>query len=267
MPVDEAVESRDGTGAVPYDWCNHGTAQGPSPTIVPRIAGFLLDYATSRCYDYPRNLARIGWTESKMAKRKRRKHIPAHAPSASAPTIGNQEQKHTDGVLQIRLYGDPVLRQKASPIGAITSAEKKLADSMLTTLYAIPNGVGLAAPQVGVLKRLVVIDVHREDLDSKPLVLINPEIQSLEGEVVDEEACLSIPDITADVKRAEKVHVSALNVDGEQFSIEGEGFFARVLQHEIDHLDGVMFIDHVGGLKRQLLRKKLRRIQGQSTDE
>lgn len=202
-----------------------------------------------------------------MAKRKRRKHIPAHAPSASAPTIGNQEQKHADGVLQIRLYGDPVLRQKASPIGAISSAEKDLADSMLTTLYAIPNGVGLAAPQVGVLKRLVVIDVNREDLDSKPLVLINPEIQSLEGEVVDEEACLSIPDVTADVKRAEKVVVSALNSGGEQFSIEGEGFFARVLQHEIDHLDGVLFIDHVGGLKRQLLRKKLRRIQGQSTDE
>ncbi len=202
-----------------------------------------------------------------MAKRKRRKHIPAHAPSASASTIVNQEQKHEDGVLQIRLYGDPVLRQKASPIGAITSAEKDLADSMLATLYAIPNGVGLAAPQIGVLKRLVVIDVNREDLDSKPLVLINPEIQSLEGEIVDEEACLSIPDVTADVKRAEKVAVAALNLDGEPISIEGEGFFARVLQHEIDHLDGVLFIDHVGGLKRQLLRKKLRNLQQQSPGE
>ena len=202
-----------------------------------------------------------------MAKRKRRKHIPAHAPSASASTIVNQEQKHEDGVLQIRLYGDPVLRQKASPIGAITSAEKDLADSMLATLYAIPNGVGLAAPQIGVLKRLVVIDVNREDLDSKPLVLINPEIQSLEGEIVDEEACLSIPDVTADVKRAEKVAVAALNLDGEPISIEGEGFFARVLLHEIDHLDGVLFIDHVGGLKRQLLRKKLRNLQQQSPGE
>ncbi len=200
-----------------------------------------------------------------MAKRKRRKHIPAHAPSASAPPTG--EQKNRDGVLQIRLYGDPVLRQKALPIEKITNAEKELVDSMLATLYAIPNGVGLAAPQVGVSKRLVVIDANREDLDSKPLVLINPKIQSHEGEVIDEEACLSIPDVTADVKRAEKVHVSALNADGERFSIEGEGFFARVLQHEIDHLDGVLFIDHVGGLKRQLLRKKLRRIQGQSTDD
>ena len=204
-----------------------------------------------------------------MAKRKRRKHISAHAPSASTPTptIGNQEQKHEDGVLQIRLYGDPVLRQKASPIEAIASAEKELADSMLATLYAIPNAVGLAAPQVGVLKRLVVIDVDREDLDSKPLVLINPKIQSLEGEIVDEEACLSIPDVTADVKRAEKVVVTALSLDGEEFSVEGEGFFARVLQHEIDHLDGVLFIDHIGGLKRQLLRKKLHKLQQQSPDE
>ena len=202
-----------------------------------------------------------------MAKRKRRKHIPAHAPSASVPTIGNPDQKHPDGVLQIRLYGDPVLRQKALPVETISSAEKELADSMLATLYAIPNGVGLAAPQVGVSKRLVVIDVNREDLDSKPLMLINPKIQSREGEIVDEEACLSIPDVTADVKRAERVVVSALNLDGDPVSIEGEGFFARVLQHEIDHLDGVLFIDHVGGLKRQLLRKKLRHLQQQSLGE
>lgn len=213
------------------------------------------------------NPRRSDWTKSEMAKRKRRKHIPAHAPSASAPTIGDSEQKHEDGVLQIRLYGDPVLRQKALPIERIASAEKELVDSMLATLYAIPNGVGLAAPQVGVLKRLVVIDINREDLDSKPLVLINPKIQSLEGEIVDEEACLSIPDVAADVKRAEKVVVSALNPDEEPISIEGEGFFARVLQHEIDHLDGVLFIDHVGGLKRQLLRKKLHRLQQQSANE
>ena len=213
------------------------------------------------------NLTGIGWTESEMAKRKRRKHIPAHAPSASAATIGNQEQKHEDGVLPIRRYGDPVLRQKALPVETISSAEEELADSMLATLYAIPNGVGLAAPQIGVLKRLVVIDINREDLDSQPLVLINPKIQSLEGEIVDEEACLSIPDVTADVKRAERVVVSAINLDGELVSIEGEGFFARVLQHEIDHLDGVLFIDHVGGLKRQLLRKKLRRFQQQAMSE
>ena len=202
-----------------------------------------------------------------MPKRKRRKHIPAHAPSASAPTTGNPGTKTQDAILRIRYYGDPVLRQKALPIESITAAEKQLAESMLATLYAIPNGVGLAAPQVGVSKRLVVIDVNREDLDSKPLTLINPNIESREGEVVDEEACLSIPDVAADVKRAEKVVVTARNLDGEQFSVEGEGFLARVLQHEIDHLNGVLFIDHVGGLKRQLLRKKLRKLQGQSPNE
>ena len=201
-----------------------------------------------------------------MPKRRRRKHIPAHAPSASPPP-SDLGKKSQDAILRIRYYGDPVLRQKALPIETITNAEKELAESMLATLYSIPNGVGLAAPQVGVLKRLVVIDVNRQDLDSKPLALINPKIQNRDGEVIDEEACLSIPEVAADVKRAERVVVSALNLDGKEFSVEGEGFFARVLQHEIDHLDGVLFIDHVGGLKRQLLRKKLRRLQQQSPDE
>ena len=201
-----------------------------------------------------------------MAKRKRKKHTPAHTPSASAQTTDGQGQDRQAGPLRIRLYGDPVLRRKASPIQEITENEKKLAEGMLATMYAVPNGVGLAATQVGVLKRLVVIDVNRNDPDSKPLVLVNPEIQSLEGEVVDEEACLSIPDVIADVKRAQKAVVTALNLDGEEFSVEGEEFMARVLQHEIDHLDGVLFVDYVSGLKRQLLRKNLRKLQQQSEE-
>jgi len=201
-----------------------------------------------------------------MAKRKRKKHIPANMPSASALTRAGQGQDYQDVSLRIRLYGDPVLRRKALPVQEITTDEKKLAEAMLATMYAVPNGVGLAATQVGCLKRLVVIDVNRDNLDSKPLVLVNPEIQSLEGEVVDEEACLSIPDVVADVKRARKAVVTALNIDGEKFYVEGKEFMARVLQHEIDHLDGRLFIDYVGGLKRQLLRKKLRKLQQQSEE-
>ena len=165
------------------------------------------------------------------------------------------------GPLRIRLYGDPVLRQKALPIPKITDVEQKLAEDMLATMYAAPNGVGLAAPQVGVLKRLIVIDLNRDDVSSKPLVLINPETQRLDGESIEDEGCLSIPNITAEVKRANEAVVSALNLNEETVSVKTEGLLARVLQHEIDHLDGVLFIDRVKGLKRQVLRKKLRKLK------
>jgi len=165
------------------------------------------------------------------------------------------------GPLRIRHYGDPVLRQKALPILKITDVEQKLAEDMLATMYAAPNGVGLAGPQVGVLKRLIVIDLNRDDVSSKPLVLINPETQRLDGESIEDEGCLSIPNITAEVKRANEAVVSALNLDEEIVSVKTEGLLARVLQHEIDHLDGVLFIDRVKGLKRQVLRKKLRKLK------
>ncbi len=154
-----------------------------------------------------------------------------------------------------------MLRQKALPIPKITDVEQKLAEDMLATMYAAPNGVGLAAPQVGVLKRLIVIDLNRDDVSSKPLVLINPETQRLDGESIEDEGCLSIPNITAEVKRANEAVVSALNLDEEIVSVKTEGLLARVLQHEIDHLDGVLFIDRVKGLKRQVLRKKLRKLK------
>ena len=109
-----------------------------------------------------------------------------------------------------------------------------------------------------------MIDVNREDVSSKPLVLINPEIQSLDGKSIKEEGCLSIPDITAEVERAMKTVVTALNLEGETICVEAEDLLARVLQHEIDHLNGVLFIDHVSGLKRQLLRGKLRKLKQQS---
>ena len=161
----------------------------------------------------------------------------------------------------IRLYSDPILREKALPVQEITDAERKLVADMLATMYASPIGVGLAAPQIGILKRLIVIDLDRDDPEGPPLVLFNPKIQHLEGETIEEEGCLSFPGITADVKRAAKAVVTAQDIEGEPIQIEGEDLLARALQHEIDHLNGILFIDHVKGLKRQLLRGKLRKLQ------
>ncbi len=160
--------------------------------------------------------------------------------------------------LQLRYYGDPVLRKRAEPVTAIADAERQLADQMLMTLRAVGNGIGLAATQVGALKRLIIIDIGELDgIEYEPIVLFNPEILSTEGEAVAEEGCLSIPALTADVKRPEQVVVSGLNIEQETLRIEADGLLARVLQHEIDHLNGVLFIDRLSGLKRRLLRPEL----------
>ena len=197
-----------------------------------------------------------------MAKRGRKKRAASPPkPRLSRTPEPDFPDHNVEGPLRIRLYGDPVLRQKAQSIPKVTDVERQLADDMLATMYAVRNGVGLAAPQVGVLKRLIVIDLNRDDVSSKPLVLINPETQFLDGESVEDEGCLSIPNITAEVKRATEAVVTALNLNEETVSVKGEGLLARVLQHEIDHLNGVLFIDHVSGLKRQLLRGKLKKLK------
>ena len=199
-----------------------------------------------------------------MERRKRRKRTASSSKIARFSTGDKPSHDCTDGPFRIRLYSDPVLREKALPVQEITDAERKLAEDMLTTMYASPIGVGLAAPQVGVLKRLIVIDVDRDNPEGAPLVLFNPEIQSLGGKLIEEEGCLSFPGIAADVKRAAQVLVTAQDIDGEPIHVEGEDLLARALQHEIDHLDGILFIDYVRGLKRQLLRGKLRKLQQQS---
>ncbi len=170
----------------------------------------------------------------------------------------------TEAPFRIRLYNDPVLREKALPVQEITDVERKLAADMLATMYASPIGVGLAAPQVGVLKRLIVIDVDRDNPEASPLALFNPKIQSLAGKLIEEEGCLSFPGITVEVKRAAKVVVTAQNIDGEPLRVEAEDVLSRALQHEIDHLNGILFIDYIRGLKRQLLRGKLRKLQQQA---
>ena len=166
-----------------------------------------------------------------------------------------------DEVYRIRMYGDPVLHEKALPIEAITEEEHQIAKKMLATMYSNPIGIGLAATQVGILKRLIVIDIDRDDPDNAPIVLINPEILEQEGESVIEEGCLSIPELKAEVKRPEKVIVSARTLDDEEIVIEDGSLLSRVLQHEIDHLNGVLFIDHLSRKKQKRLKAKLRQIR------
>jgi peptide deformylase len=142
-------------------------------------------------------------------------------------------------IFEVVKVGEPVLREKAKPVKDITSNIIKLLKNMTDTMYEAP-GVGLAAPQIGISKRVVVIDIGEGLLE-----LINPEIIASEGTEVDLEGCLSIPGVSAKVKRSLKVKVQALNPKGHRVEIEGEGMLARALQHEIDHLDGILFIDRV----------------------
>lgn len=164
-------------------------------------------------------------------------------------------------VLKIRKYGDPVLETPCDPVTEFGSEElKQLVDNMFETMYA-NKGVGLAAPQVGVSKRLTVIDPSAgEDPDAK-IVLVNPELVKLEGRQVGEEGCLSIPGFREDVKRAMRVKVKAKDAAGETIELEGEELLARAIQHENDHLNGVLFLKHLSPLKRDMIRRKIRKLQ------
>ena len=193
-----------------------------------------------------------------MPKRKRK---PKPTPTSDVSNEDDVVLRET-APLQLRYYGDPVLRKRAEPVAEITETERQLAVQMLETLYATGNGIGLAATQVGVLKRLIVVDIGEEDDETyQPLVLFNPEILSAEGEAFADEGCLSIPDVTAEVKRPEKIALEAIDIQNESVRLEVDGLLARVLQHEVDHLNGVLFIDRISGLKRQLLKEELLRIQ------
>ena len=159
----------------------------------------------------------------------------------------------------ILLYPDPILRAKAAPVERFDDDLAKLVDDLRETMYDAP-GVGLAAPQIGDLRRVAVIDIDPRGPASKLHVLVNPRIVESGGEATDTEGCLSIPDFTDKVDRPERVRVAAQTPAGEPFEIEAEGFFARALCHEIDHLDGVLFIDRLRGLRRQLALRKLKRL-------
>lgn len=143
------------------------------------------------------------------------------------------------GIYNIITKEDPLLRKKSKIVKDIDDNVKKIISDMFETLYISDNGVGLAAPQIGILKRIVVIDTEEEE----PMALINPEIIFSEGQIDSEEGCLSCPEEYGIVQRSERVKVKALNEDGQEIEIEAEGFLAIVLQHELDHLKGVLFID------------------------
>lgn len=174
-------------------------------------------------------------------------------------------------VLDIKKYPDPILRQKASLVKDIDGNLQRLIDDMIETLYAAP-GIGLAAPQVGHSIRLFVFDLSGREDGGHPLsVLINPEILHMEDEQKVEEGCLSIPDITEVVGRAGKVAIKGIDREGKEVAIEGEGTLARLFQHEMDHLNGKLFIDRLSSLKRNIimrrLRKKMRSSGGLTRDE
>ncbi len=157
-------------------------------------------------------------------------------------------------VLRILTYPHPMLRRKAEPVAAVTDEVRRLLDDMLETMYAAP-GIGLAAPQVGVPLRLVVADVSEDK--SAPLRLVNPRILSRSEETASaEEGCLSLPDLYAEVRRPSAVEVSFLDEHGSEKRLRAEGTLARCLQHELDHLDGILFIDHLSLVRRNLLLRK-----------
>lgn len=155
---------------------------------------------------------------------------------------------------------DPLLRQQSKPVETVDSEIQRLADDMLETMYDAP-GIGLAAIQIGVARRMLVIDLSRDDEENKPQVFINPEILKVSDEVSTyEEGCLSIPDYYAEVERPASLTVGYVDRDGKQQTIEADGLLATCLQHEIDHLNGVLFIDHISRLKRDMVIKKFTKL-------
>jgi len=168
-------------------------------------------------------------------------------------------------IREIRLFGDPVLREPAEPVAAIDDRVRALVADLVETMYEA-DGVGLAAPQVGIGLRVIVVDT-REEEGSGALALINPRIAdaSVETDKV-EEGCLSIPGIAEIVERPARVVVEALDPDGEPVRIEADGLSARALQHEVDHLDGVLFLDRLSALKRKMALQKWRKLQEEDAE-
>jgi peptide deformylase len=161
-------------------------------------------------------------------------------------------------IREILKYPHPLLKKRSREVGQIDGELKKLIQDMTETMYDA-GGVGLAAPQVGISKRVIVVDVSPIDPQQTFFVMINPEIVSEEGDIDHEEGCLSVPDCLEKVKRKEKVRVLGISPEGRKVEISGEGILAFALQHEIDHLNGVLILDRVSPLKRDVYRRKVKK--------
>ena len=165
-------------------------------------------------------------------------------------------------IRKIVFYPDPVLREVCSPVEVVDEEVRTLVEDMVETMYDAP-GIGLAAPQIGIKKRIIVVDVGGNSEDSSEpslFKIINPEIVESEGKVSGEEGCLSIPEVQESVARYETVRVEGLDPEGQKISIDADGMLAICLQHEIDHLNGVLFIDHLSRVKKEFLRGKLKKL-------
>jgi peptide deformylase len=172
-----------------------------------------------------------------------------------------EQTKHhkTHKIHKIVKYPEPVLAKKAEPVTVFDESLRQLAEEMFATMYDA-RGVGLAAPQIGIPKQLTVIDVPNQKNPEDQLVLANPEVVSVEGSQYEEEGCLSLGDIREKVKRAANVKVRAQNLDGVWIEVEGDTLLARCLLHEIDHLNGLLFLDRLSRLKRELIVRRIRKL-------
>jgi peptide deformylase len=162
-------------------------------------------------------------------------------------------------IREIFTYPAPVLREKAVKIEEFDEALRELADDMIETMHHA-QGVGLAGNQIGIARQIVVIDASSEESEPKNIVLINPVISEGEGKVPDQEGCLSVVEYSAKVDRFQKIRVTAQDLEGQDLDFIAEDRFARIIQHEVDHLHGTLFIDRISSLKRNLYKKKLRKI-------
>jgi peptide deformylase len=167
-------------------------------------------------------------------------------------------------LLEIKKYPEKILKQKTTPIENIDSDIQHLIENMLETMHAA-RGLGLAANQVGISKRLCVLDTSQEAEKKSIIVLINPVIIEKEGLIESSEGCLSIPGCSTGIKRAERIYVSGLNRDGKPINVEGTGLLARALQHEIDHLDGLLLFDRMSPIKREYFKRRYKKLRNSSS--
>jgi len=166
----------------------------------------------------------------------------------------------------ITLYGHPLLRLKTDPVAEVNESVRELVDDMIETMHAA-DGIGLAAPQVAESMRICIVNMEQiEETEAEPKAFLNPEILDSDGTSTMEEGCLSIPDIREDVIRPERIKLKYQDLSGREHEEEVDGLLARVLQHEIDHLDGVLFVDRIAPIKRKLLSKKLKKLAAEESN-